>query len=391
MLDARSGRFASLKYSEYYKKAALSVDRIGEREFGFGDFDNAIARRHVGFRNAKILGAYLAASAPASVSMSSAFYRYPEGKPMDRKGWLGSELVFDLDASDLRLPCQAKHGGSWVCSTCLDSIKQEVLKLIEDFLVPDFSIPKSMIEVNFSGNRGYHLHIRDERFYPLKSSERRQISDYITGHGINLKVFFPTLGERETNEESGRKKELPLKGPKPADAGWGGRLAKGMISALNGGEEKLVQLGTDRVNARRLIAKKAEMIMGITMGNWDKVSFAKKAEFWEGVLKGMTVKQTSSIDNNVTSGVEHLIRLPNTIHPSTGLLARKLRSAADLERFEPMREAVLFRTGMVKVKVDKAPEFSMGALTFGPYANGTHELPTYAALYLMLKRVAVLA
>lgn len=391
MLDPRSGRFASLKYSEHYRKAALGVDRIAEKEFGFGDFDNTIARRHMAFRDARVLNAFVAASAPASVSMSSAFYRYPDARPMERKGWTGSELVFDLDASDLKLPCQEKHGRAWVCSTCLDSVKQEAFKLVEDFLVPDFSVPKGSIEVNFSGNRGYHLHIRDERFYPLKSDERKQISDYITGRGINLKVFFPALGEKEVDEESGRRKEKQLRGPKPDDAGWGGRLAKGMISALNGGDERMQQLGMDRAAARRLVAKKAEIIMGITMGNWDKVSIPKKAEFWEGVLKGMTVKQTSSIDNNVTSGVEHLIRLPNTLHPGTGLLAKRLRDVSSLEGFEPMRESPVFKTGSVRVNVEKAPEFGMGGRTFGPYAKGVQELPTYAALYLMLKRVAVLA
>lgn len=381
LLDERSARFASIKYSEYYKKASVSVGRISEKEFGFGDFDNTIAKRHMGFRDAKTLNAYMAASAPASVSVSSAFYRYPEARPMERKGWLGSELVFDLDASDLKLPCQEKHGKAWVCSICLDSVKQEVIKLIEDFLVPDFAISEPSIEVSFSGNRGYHLHIKDDRFYALKSNERRQISDYITGRGINLKVFFPALGERAA----------ALRGPKPGDPGWGGRLAKGMVSALNGGEDRLVRLGTDRANARRLVSKRAEVIMGITMGNWDKVNIAKKGEFWENVLHGMTIKQTSSIDNNVTSGIEHLIRMPNTIHPSTGLLARGLRTPGDLEGFDPMKEALLFKRGSVTVKVDRAPEFSMNGKSFGPYEKRSVELPTYAALYLMLKRVAVLA
>lgn len=367
-----------MKFSEFYKSAYVTVDRIESKEFGFGDFDNTIARRHMGFRNAKTLNAYLAAAAPSSVSFSSAFYRYPEGRPMERKGWLGSELVFDLDASDLRLPCQLKHGKSWVCSSCLDSVKREVVKLIEDFLIPDFAVQEGAIHVNFSGNRGYHIHITDERFYPLKTKEREQITGYITARGINMKVFFPSLGER------GKR----LTGPKPTDPGWGGKLARGVISALNSGEPMLAVLGVDGPVARKLIKNKAEVILGITMGNWDKINIEHKADFWTNVLKSMAVGQTSSIDKNVTSGVEHLIRLPGTVHPGTGLLAKP---ATSLDKFEPMKEALLFRKGSVKVKVEKAPEFSIGGETFGPFEKEARELPTYAAIYLMLKRVAVLA
>lgn len=378
MLDQRSARFATLKFSEFYRSAHVHVDRIEAKEFGFGDFDSTISKRHIGFRDVRTLNAYLAAAAPSSVSFSSAFYRDPEGRPMERKGWLGSELVFDLDASDLRLPCQARHGKAWVCSMCLDSVKREVFKLVEDFLVPDFAIPKAAIHVNFSGNRGYHLHVTDERFYPLKTREREQITGYITARGINMRAFFPSLGER------GRR----LTGPKPTDPGWGGKLAKGVVSALNSGEPALTALGIEAATARKLIRSRADVILGITTGNWDKINIGRKADFWTNVLNGMAVGQTSSIDRNVTSGIEHLIRLPGTIHPGTGLLAKPV---LDLGRFDPMREAPLFMKGVVRVKVEKAPEFSMGGRIFGPFEKETAELPTYAALYLMLKRVAVLA
>ncbi len=388
MLDERTARFLHLKYSEFYRASSLRVERVEQREFGFGDFENAIVKRHIGFRNSRVFNQYLAASAPASVSVSSAFYSLPEARPMEKKGWLGSELVFDLDASDLHLPCQQKHGRSWVCSTCLDSVKRETIKLVEDFLVPDFGISKGSISINFSGNRGYHVHVSDRRFYPLKAGERKQITDYVTGTGLSLKSLFPTLGERETDEESGGKRYKTLRGPKYRDPGWRGKLAAAVISALNSGYEALVKMGVDAPTAKRLIRNKANIIFGITTGNWDQIDIPHKERFWANALGSIAISQTSAIDRNVTSGIEHLIRLPGTLHPGTGLQAKPVQ---DVESFDPMKAAPFFRDGHVRVKTTKVPEFSMNGLPFGPFDGKTVELPTYAAVYLILKKTAVLA
>lgn len=374
-------RFAETKFASYYKKAQINVERVEQKEFGFGDFEQRILRRHRAFKSQRDLDAYLAAAAPPSISVSTAFYKYPDGRPMEAKGWLGSELVFDLDSSDLNLECQKTHGRSWVCPNCLAAVKMEVFKLIENFLVPDFAVPKKDISINFSGNRGYHLHVSDLRFLDLTTKQRTQITGYITAKEIDLNVFFPALGE----------KGKQLRGPKPTDKGWGGKLARGTISALNAGEDALVRLGIDSQAARKLVKKKADVILGITMGNWDRIGVPKKAEFWGNVLKGMTISQTSLIDRNVTNGTEHLIRLPNTIHSDTGLCAMRLGSVDELEKFDPMKEAVLFRAGAVRVYIEKSQPLEIGGMLFGPFEKQRIELPTYAALYLLLKRVAVLS
>jgi DNA primase small subunit len=280
----------------------------------------------------------------------------------------------------LHLECQLKHGRSWVCENCLNEVKNETFKLIESFLVPDFGISKDDIKINFSGNRGYHLHIMDKRFYSLNSNERRQISDYITARGINLNIFFPNISE----------KRKQFKGPKPDDPGWGGKFARSVISYLNSDEKKLEKLNIDKKIAKKLIKNKAEIIMGITVGNWDKIDIPKKTEFWTNLLNNVAVAQTSMIDKNVTSGAEHLIRLPNSIHSDTALLAKQLPSVNSLEKFEPMKEAVLFKKGAIKVHVEKSEALSINDQTFGPYGKQDIELPTYAALYLLLKGVATL-
>ncbi len=381
MLDQRVADLARLKFHEYYQNNDVVIDQIEKREFGFGDFETKIRRRHMTFRNNDAFKRYLLSDVPPFISISTAYYRNPDGRPMENKGWLGAELVFDLDATDLNLDCQKEHGRGWICDNCLSAIKNEALKTIEEFLIPDFGISKNNIEINFSGNRGYHIHVKDRDFFSLNSNARKQISDYLNGKDLDIRVLFPTIGERLK----------ALKGPTPTDGGWGGRIARTTISAINGGNEQLVKLGIDKKTARKLIKNKAEVVMGITTGNWDSINVPKKADFWRNIISTMTVSQTSAIDKNVTNSPEHLIRVANTIHADTGLVAKKLKGISDLEKFDPMKDAIIFKNGRMRINVSSANKLFMNGMEFGPYNNTIVEVPTYVALYLMLKRCASLA
>lgn len=364
---------------EFYGNAANIAPRaIEKREFGFGDFERKISYRHYHFKNEAELRAYLVKNAPPFVSFSSAEYERPDGRPMENKRWIGTDLLFDIDASDLGLPCKAEHGSAWVCQKCFDAAKYETIKLIEEFLLPDFGFSENEIRINFSGNRGYHVHVYNENTFRLDGEARKSISNYITGNGIELNAFFPNLG----------RKGIRLDGPKPTDYGWGGKFASGIIKALNSGTSGLMSLGIDRKSAELLTRKSAEISLGITTGNWDKVNIPKKAEFWSNVLKGIAVRQSDLIDKNVSIDKFHLIRLPGSIHGDTGLIAKNVKSIKDLERFEPMNDAIAFGGRHMKVKTMRVPKFVMNGIEFGPYDNNEAELPSYGAVYLILKRLA---
>jgi len=378
LLDNRVASFAKIKFNEYYRKAYIKIADLSKREFGFGDFESKIVKRHISFHTFNEFKSYILSDTPAFISVSTSIYKYPSARPMEKKMRIKSELVFDIDSTDLNLKCQLGHGRSWVCSNCLDATKAEALKLIEDFLISDFGVPSDKITMNFSGNRGYHVHVIDEEFMNLNADARKRVSDYITGKGITLSRFFPNIDEPKKQ----------LRGPMPTDPGWAGRIARGMISALNSGEEKLVSLGIEKPLARKLLRSKADVIMGITTGNWDKVNVPKKAEFWNSILKAMSISQTTSIDKNVTSVMDHLLRVPDTIHGDTGLISKGIPSIPDLGKFDPMKDAVLFKSGTMMIHVKESPVLEIGGMRFGPYKDKDVELPTYAALYLMLKRVA---
>ncbi|MGI0100118.1 MAG: DNA primase catalytic subunit PriS [Candidatus Micrarchaeaceae archaeon] len=354
---------------------------VSSREFGFGDFERKISYRHYGFADDKALKSYLAKEAPAFVSYSFSEYDKPAARPMESKGWIGGDLVFDIDAGDLNLKCRFEHSSSWVCAKCLEGVKDEAVKLVEEFLIPDFGFQEDDISINFSGNRGYHIHVRNEKIFKLDGDARKEIGNYITGNGIDLGSFFPTLGRRGVR----------LEGPKPTDHGWGGKLANGVIKALGGGISGLMELGIDKKTAEMLTRKHAEVALGITTGNWDKIDIPKKAELWSNVLKSIAISQSDAIDKNVSTDIYHLIRLPGSIHGDTGLAAKAVKSLKAFGRFDPMDDAVVFDDAATKVRASNVPKFAMHGSEFGPYGNEDVVLPRYAAVYLMLKRLAVLA
>jgi len=364
--------------SEYYRTCRyLAPERIAEREFGVGNYDVKIAQRHMSFRNEGQLKEYLSLNSVPYVSCSSAFYKDPSGRPMENKGIIGSELVFDLDVTDMTLPCQARHGKSWVCSICLSEVKNETIKLVYNFLVPDFGFSESSMDVNFSGNRGYHVHVKSKEVMELDAAARKEITNYISGTGISFENLFPTAGKR------GEK----LVGPSSKDKGWRGKIAKNFIASLNAGVDSLMKMGMEKAVATKLYRSKSLVQMGINNGNWDMVYIKNKADFWKGIIEREAVSQSDMIDRNVTNDPTHLIRLPNSIHGGTGLVAKRLGSPKELYRFDPMKDAIAFKKGFMRISARTNYELNMAGEKFGPY-GGELKVPAYVGAYLYLKGLA---
>ena len=377
--------FATELIRDYYAKSSgIGPGKIESREFGVGTFDTKILSRHLSFKTKEELKGYLVANAPPYISYSTAYYRNPAFRPMENKGWTGSELVFDLDVDDMDIECQKKHGKSWVCENCLESVKSETIKLIEEFLMRDFGFSKNEIAVNFSGNRGYHVHIKRESLQSLSRKAREEISDYIAGNGITFEDFFRFEDFLHTSGRRGKK----LAGPRPEDAGWSGRIARSFLSKLKAGPEALASAGMTPAQARSLFKKRALLEMGVRNGNWDIVEIKNKTAFWSALLEKMAVAQSDRIDKNVTKDPTHLIRMPDTIHGGTGLVARNVGSLTDLESFDPMSQAIAFNGREIEVTANADYEIVMGGRTFGPFKDEKVRLPVYAGMYLYLKGLA---
>ena len=190
--------FRRTPFKQYYFDhfALIHVpDRSPEREFGYKKFNSGMIR-HISLKTDKDLRLMLMTNVPSDVFCSNAYYTFPN-LSMGEKDWKGADLIFDIDAKDLNLPCRKEHtcikclscndvtleqdiliSSTSVCNTCpkckiqqnwnrvlvchakncISGVKKEVLGLIK-ILTDDLRIDRENIRVSFSGNEGFHLYV----------------------------------------------------------------------------------------------------------------------------------------------------------------------------------------------------------------------------------------
>ena len=182
-----SMRFVMRMFAKHYREVSLSMpDRFARREFGFMFFDRSFVMRHLSFPTRASLKKYLVEQVPSHAYYSCAYYEKPDAPTMAEKKWLGADLIFDLDADHV----EGTKGLSY--EKMLERVKEEVIRLIDEFLLGDLGFDEDGLKVAFSGGRGYHVHINDPRVMRLSSHERREIVDYVTGTDLDIDWVFPS-------------------------------------------------------------------------------------------------------------------------------------------------------------------------------------------------------
>ncbi|HIH19224.1 TPA: DNA primase catalytic subunit PriS [Candidatus Micrarchaeota archaeon] len=364
-MATREEKFLRKLFSEFYSKCRLTVRQPEKREFGFGGWEKKIEFRHIGVKGEQELRAKLVSDAPLYVSHSVAYFEFPDARPMVRKNWLSADLVFDLDA-------ESHSCGKFTCEKCLEKVKAEARQLIDDFLLSDFGLSKGEISVNFSGSRGYHVHVVSDAVAKLDREARREIADYVTGTGLQFDRLFWNDGKK-------------FFGPKPTQGGFGGKFARAFTSRL---EEEEFALSVSR--KLRDPQEKAKLKSAIQTGNWDNIGIVSREKKLQEKFDTMKLTLAGRIDANVTADTSKLIRMPNSLHGGSGFLAA---SVPDLEKFDPMRDAPAFGEEKLKIKATEAiPALRIKEFDFGPLASGdVRELAMHSAVYLLCKKAAVLA
>lgn len=402
----KSSEFVKRMFAEYYQKMyePSPPTCIEKREFGFLSFNEQSMLRHVGFKSSDDLKIFVEEMAPSNVYYSCAYYEQPEVE-MDRKGWLGADLIFDIDADHILTPCNKVHdewvcvgcgfvgrgftpekcpacdcqkftSRTWLCKDCLDSAKAETTKLL-DILTQDFGFSDKEIHVFFSGNRGYHVHVENEAFKTADTISRKEIADYVCGLGFDM--AFHGLDEKDW-----RIRQVS-KSLNPNSLGWQGRMVKSMRNlVLNAKKEDYKALGLSSNVAATLIKNK-ESILKI-FDDAGRLNTIKGLGFetWKRMAEFCAASWSAKIDTVVTTDVHRLIRLANTLHGKTAFKVAEC-PLSNIEDFDPFKAAVAFKKGTVLVFVSDSPEFKLGEETFGPYKKQKVELPTAAAMLLLCK------
>jgi DNA primase small subunit len=403
--------FVYKKFSEFYNTCSTAVSSptlLSQRELGFLLFKGRIMLRHKVFARINDLRSFLREVVPSDVYRSCAYYENPEAE-MDKKGWLGADLVFDIDADHIPTSCDKLHdewtctkcgfsgkgitpktcpackgqkfdAKTWPCEVCLESAKEETTKLI-DMLSVDFGFSDSEVSVFFSGHRGYHVHVENEAVKTLDAMARKEIVDYITGLGLS--VLGGETKERSAKQRRSRSFSLH-------DYGWNRRLKLGLRNfILNATKEDLIDAGVKGRVA--VILRNKELILKrcIEEGRWNSVKGVSVGT-WRKLAEYVEDLESSKIDTVVTTDTHRLIRMNGTLHGKTGL--RKVEfPISHLVDFDPFEEAVAFKEGAVKIYVSDAPKFRLGGSALGPYRRQTVEVPTAAAVLLICRDRAEVA
>lgn len=187
---------AGLAISDYYMHCFLyEPSSFQNREFAIIKNGEKNMWRHLAFANVEKLRAFLIEHAPLHVFFSSAKYKYPaiDNMEVKKKYWLGSDLVFDIDKDQLKIPT-------------LQEAKRQSVKLIR-ILRRNFGL-EDLLWV-FSGSRGYHVHIRDNVVQSLGNPERREIVDC-------FQEFLPCRKHKDGTPMQNRK-YVPIDAPVTCD------------------------------------------------------------------------------------------------------------------------------------------------------------------------------
>jgi len=366
-------------FKEYYFNhinLLETPEHLEQHEFGYVTFGSGMTR-HLSFRNKGDLIATLVRDVPTDFYCSNAYYRFPT-YPMKEKQWLGADLIFDIDAEDLQLPCELSHSyfictrcnevsvksevcefckntvfnkTSIPCDKCIIALKKEVRRLAT-VLTNDLGIDEKYITVHFSGNNGFHIVASDKSFHLLGPEARSDIVSYLIG----TNMMTESIGVRKGRDRSGS--DFLIKFPKSGlSYGWRKRIAD--------------RFGIDQASVLKL--------NNIVQRNGGYEGF--KAE-----LVKMTKSLGVKVDPQVTMDVHRIFRMPGTINSKSGLV--KMR-CIDLDSFDPMTHSCLLGDKDVKVKTHISSQiyFKLKGKSF-KLKEKIIELPLFAAVYLVCKGLA---
>ena len=177
-----------------------------------------------------------------------------------------------------------------------------------------------------------------------------------------------------------------LEGPRPDEGGYRGRFANITLHTLKD-DPGFIHRSLKQEKVREVFAK------GIMEGNWSASPFKKNAELVERLAPLAKALPVGSVDTDagVTQDLSKLIRVPDSIHGDTGLIAKTFDPGA-IDSFQPLRDALLPSAQSLKVRfVEDVPELPLKGEAMGPFRKDEQkELDLALAAFYVLKGSATL-
>ena len=405
-MNEKEEEFIARKFHEHYSNHFVNEPSFVERrEFGFGIFGKKISERHFAFKTLQEFNNFLRNEVPFYASCSLAHYEFPEAQPMQSKHFLGADLLWEFDADDFKTPCAEKHTlwkcskcgltgtgrqqyctscgektmiDEWVCPECLEAVKTQALELIE-WLKNDFGFEEGL-SLNFSGSKGFHIHLRSEKIFSIPQAGRVELLNYLTGHELNIGLLGFLPGKQKLSG-------IALQNAK----GWQEKIIKKTRQTLESSDAFQLHSVTNlrEKEAAALLEQREKLLQGLAQGR--PFDFGKKSrDFWKMLFENSAESLKLKIDRQTSIDLVKIVRVPETLHGSTGLLAKTLPLDC-LKGFDALKETIVFSRNPVKVFVERTPRFYLGGEWFPEMENQEIELPEFAAVFLLARKSARLA
>lgn len=394
-MDSNS-RFLLKAFRKYYRvHTPILPDRFTRREFGFMFFDRTYVQRHMSFGRPEELHRFMLGQVPSHSYYSTSYYRRPDAPTMDEKGWMGAELIFDLDADHL------EGAASMTYSEMLLQIRKEMINLVDSFLLGDLGFSEDQVHITFSGGRGYHAHVRTPDVMGLGTHERRELVDYITGSGLNIDWVFPYNRVPTSQVMTGAGVRTNVAKDRlipPADSGgWRLRMRNGLMDVVNDIcdlDPKVVKHEYPSIKgSNNQTVFKAQDELRKTRGTlFEKNTMAVLSQSTQNMLvkimkEDVAYRLSGEVDEPVTADIKRLIRLPGSVHGKSGLRVTPI-SRSQLTDFDPLQMAVPeeYSDEAVRITMRRPAEFDMKGEHFR--LEGETEAPEFAAVFLIGRRMA---
>lgn len=391
--QSREEKFLLKNFKEYYEKNIIdTVSEVEKREFGYGVFKRKIANRNFSFENQQKMNFFLREKTPLFFSYSNSYYSFPQRTPMREKEWLRSDIIYEFDADEIKSNCE-KINGKWVCQKSfgeeslvketnndgekkqwflkksLEQSKKQVFRLI-DILEDDFNFPKEKVEINFSGKAGYHIHIKNKEIQNLNKKARIELVDYITCFGIQYENLGYDLEKQLICSREGK---------------WSQRINDNLKVFFEKDSKEIEKItGLQKTKINNFLKNKEEIIKGFENGFLFSVGSRTDKDFWKKVFDFVIQTISVPIDRQTSIDLHKIIRVPNTLHGETGLIAKKV-CLKELQDFDPFVDAIAFDDTPTKIFVKKTPKFVLNEKEFGPFEEETITVPLYCAIFLIGK------
>ena len=322
----------------FYWLGQGNIDHFQRREFSF-TLENDVYFRFQSFTSSEELKKKLISYCPKKIDIGAMYNVLPtQHKEADPFFPQEKEIVFDIDMTDyddIRTCCQEAK----LCNKCWKYMIV-AYQILDQILKEDFGF--NHILYAFSGRRGIHAWLCDERARKLQDNGRLAIANYIKFKISNIKMeinqglkwpvhplyeraiitinkyFNDVLDEQNLlNDDKGK------------------NLLKGLIKAYFGKDAQM---------------EKIDNILNQENNNVSHIKFNQIIDYLKSISKqkknnnapdflDLCIKDFKlnilypRLDINVSTHINHLLKSPFCIHPKTGLVAVPL-SEEDILKFK---------------------------------------------------------